>query len=301
MTDVKTQLDFRASVILIMLCLIWGLHQVAIKGVAGDISPVMQIGLRSIIATLCLALWMAARRIPLFDRDGTWWPGIVAGLLFSFEFLLLAWGLHFTNASRSVIFIYTAPFTVAIGAHYFIPGENIGRLQLIGLICAFTGIVVAFSEALIFPTLDQFIGDVMIFFAAILWGATTVVVKATKLATAEPSKVLFYQLALAAILLPFGSMVLGEAGIVRVTPLAVGSIVFQGILIAFITYLAWFWLIRHYPASRLASFTFLTPLFGVLAGWAILDEPLSVALILSVLLVGFGIYLVNKTPKEPSS
>jgi drug/metabolite transporter (DMT)-like permease len=64
--------------------------------------------------------------------------------------------------------------------------------------------------------------------------------------------------------------------------------------VAFITYLAWFWLVRRYPASRLASFTFLTPLFGVLAGGVLLNEPITNMLLLALVLVGTGIYLVNR-------
>jgi drug/metabolite transporter (DMT)-like permease len=130
--------------------------------------------------------------------------------------------------------------------------------------------------------------------AALLWGATTVLIKASPLATIAPAKTLMYQLAVSAVLLPLGAVAMGEPGIVRMTPLIVGCLVYQTVWVAFITYLAWFWLIRHYPASRISSFTFLTPVFGVISGGTLLDEPVTGMLLLALVLVGTGIYLVNR-------
>jgi drug/metabolite transporter (DMT)-like permease len=187
-----------------------------------------------------------------------------------------------------------SPFVVALGAQLFIPGERLRMIQVVGLCCAFAGIAVAFRESLSFPTYRMLIGDVMLVGAAVLWGATTVLVKASPLARIRPSKTLLYQLAVSAVFLPVGSLAMNEPGIVLITPLIVGCLAYQTVWVAFITYLAWFWLVRHYPASRLASFTFLTPLFGVLAGGVLLNEPITNMLLLSLVLVGTGIYLVNR-------
>ncbi len=280
--------------ILVVLCASWGLQQVAIKAAIHGISPVLQAGIRSIGATTLLWLWMTARREPLLERDGTLWWGITAGLLFAGEFLLIYWGLEFTNASRAVIFLYMSPFVVALGAQLFIPGEHLRLIQVVGLCCAFVGIVIAFSESLRLPSYRMLIGDSMLVAAAVIWGATTVLIKASPLATIRPGKTLFYQLAVSAVVLPLGSLAMGETGIIRLTPLIIGSLVYQAVWVAFITYLAWFWLIHHYPASRLASFTFLTPLFGVLAGGLLLNEAITSTLLLALVLVGVGIYLVNR-------
>ena len=243
---------------------------------------------------LCRWLVDDSPRRSLFARDGTLWWGIVAGLLFSFEFLLVYWGLEFTLASRAVIFLYLAPFVVAIGTHYFVPGERLGAAQVAGLGVAFVGIIVAFGESLTFASSRLLIGDSMLALAAVFWGATTVVIKAGPLARVSASKTLLYQLAVSAVVLPVGSWALGEPGIVNVSSLAVASLLFQTLWIASVTFLAWFWLIRHYPGPKLASFTFLTPLFGVLAGWLILNEPLTVALLLALVMVAVGVYLVNR-------
>jgi len=290
----KRVLDLTAMALLVVLCASWALQQVTIKVANHGVSPILQSGIRSVGATVLVVIWMALRREPMLERDGTLWWGIAAGLLFAGEFLLIYWGLAFTHASRAVIFLYMSPFVVALGAQLFIPGEHLRMVQIVGLCCAFAGIAVAFRESLSFPTRRMLIGDVMLVGAAVLWGATTVLVKASPLARINPAKTLLYQLAVSAVVLPLGSLALNEPGIVLMTPLIVGCLVYQVVWVAFITYLAWFWLVRHYPASRLASFTFLTPLFGVLAGGVLLKEPITNLLVLSLVLVGTGIYLVNR-------
>jgi drug/metabolite transporter (DMT)-like permease len=290
----KQTLDLTAMAILVVLCASWALQQATIKVANHGVSPVLQSGIRSVGATVLVWIWMALRREPILERDGTLWWGIAAGLLFAWEFLLIYWGLEFTHASRAVIFLYMSPFVVALGAQIFIPGERLRMIQVIGLCCAFAGIAVAFRESLSFPTYRMLIGDVMLAGAAVLWGATTVLVKASPLARIKPSKTLLYQLAVSAVVLPVGSLAMNEPGIVLMTPLIIGCLAYQAVWVAFITYLAWFWLVRHYPASRLASFTFLTPLFGVLAGGVLLNEPITNMLLLSLVLVGTGIYLVNR-------
>jgi len=241
-----------------------------------------------------LWLWMALRREPFIKRDGTLGWGIAAGLLFAGEFLLIYWGLEFTSASRAVVFLYMAPFVVALGAQLFIPGERLRVIQVMGLCCAFAGIVAAFSESLSFPSRQMLMGDGMLAGAAVLWGATTVMIRASPLARIPASKTLLYQLLVSAVVLPLGSLLKGEGGVARVTPLVMASLAYQIIWVAFITYLTWFWLLRRYPPSRLASFTFLTPIFGVVAGGLLLNEPITRMLVVALVLVGSGIYLVNR-------
>lgn len=300
-TQKKNALDLTAILVLVGLCASWGLQQVTVKIANQGISPIWQSGIRSIGSTILLLIWMAVRRQPFMEKDGTLWYGIVAGLLFALEFLLIYWGLEFTNASRATIFLYLSPFVVAIGAQLFIPGEKLRLIQVIGLCCAFAGIMAAFSESLTLPTYRMLIGDSMLAAAAVFWGATTVLVKASPLAEIAPSKTLLYQLAVSAVVLPLGSMAMGEPGIVHMTQLIMACLAYQIVWVAFITYLAWFWLVRNYPASRIASFTFLTPLFGVIAGGTLLHEPITGILLLALVFVGTGIYLVNRPAASPET
>lgn len=293
-----TRIDGAAATLMVVLCAVWGLNQVAAKVVNAGISPLLQAGIRSAGAALLLWAWSSLRGVGLFGRDGSLAAGLAAGMLFAGEFALIYWGLEFTTASRAVVFLYTAPFFVAIGVHLFVPGEHMRRNQVIGLLTAFAGVVIAFGDGLSLPTWGQLLGDIMLLGAGVLWGATTVVVKATRLAAISPNKTLFYQLGISGLVLPFASLALGEPGIFAPTPFIVATLAFQTVIVAFITYLAWFWLVAHYPAGRLSSFSFLTPLFGLIAGGVLLGETISAALVMAMALVGAGIWLVNRsTPR----
>ncbi|MDK9723193.1 MAG: DMT family transporter [Rhodospirillales bacterium] len=294
MTARRHHLDAAAMAILALLCLLWGLQQVSIKLANEGVTPILQAGIRSGGATLLLWIWMTAKGQKLFEPDASLKPGLIAGLLFGIEFLFIYWGLSYTTASRSIIFIYTAPFVVALGAQIFLPHEKLKPMQLAGLGCAFVGIVTAFADGLFLPSAPMLLGDLFALIGAVLWGATTILVKASVLARIAPAKTLFYQLAVSALILPPASLLMGEAGITHLTPLIVGCLLFQTVIVAFASYLAWFWLVAHYPAPRLASFTFLTPLFGLAAGGLVLDEPITPLLILALCLVASGIWLVNR-------
>ncbi|CAB5107669.1 Permease of the drug/metabolite transporter (DMT) superfamily [Olavius algarvensis associated proteobacterium Delta 3] len=287
-------LNLAVMALLVALCASWGLQQVTIKVAIQGISPVLQAGIRSLGAAVLVGVWMGIRRVPLWEKDGTLWWGIAAGLLFAGEFLLLYWGLEYTHASRSAVLMYVSPFVVALEAYLFIPGEKIRLIQVGGLCCAFAGIVAAFSESFRLLTVRMLVGDSMVLAAGVFWGATTVLIKASPLVRISPGKTLLYQLVVSAVVLPIGSVAMGEPGVTRMTWVIAGCIAYQAFWVASITYLAWFWLIQHYPPSRLASFTFLTPLFGVLGGGLLLNEPMTPLLLLALVLVGSGIYLVNR-------
>jgi drug/metabolite transporter (DMT)-like permease len=278
----------------VALCALWGLGQVAVKVANAGISPAFQAGLRSIGAALLVLLWAKLRGVRLFTRDGTLRAGIAAGLLFALEFVLIYWGLTFTQAVRATLFIYLAPFIVALGAHFFVPGDQLTRAKLLGLAAAFGGMMIAFTDALRLPSQRELIGDAMCIAAAVSWGATTVLIRASALARASAEKTLFYQLAVSAVALPLGALALGEPGIVAPTPLVLASLFYQTVIVAFASYVAWFWLVARYPPSRLAAFSFLAPVFGVACGGLLLDEPVSAALLAALALIAGGILLVNR-------
>lgn len=294
MTGRRDALDAGAVSLLVCLCALWGVQQVAIKVASAGISPIMQGGVRSLGSALLVWGWSAWRGVPLFTRDGSLWPGLAAGGLFAGEFVLLYEGLTRTTAAHGVLFLYSAPFFVALGAHLFIPGERIRRRQAGGLLCAFAGLAVAFGDALQVPTAQQSLGDLLTLGAAVLWAATTVLIKSSRrLATTSANKLLLYQLGTSAVMLPPLALLLGEPGFTDPTPAVLIAFAYQIVVVAFASYLVWFWLITRYPASRLSVFTFLTPLFGLLAGWALLGEPITPALIGAMGLVCVGLVLVN--------
>jgi drug/metabolite transporter (DMT)-like permease len=296
----RPHLDLFGGSILLVLCILWGIQQVTIKLALEGVSPFMQGGLRSVISVVLLYIWMRAKHIPVFGTDGAWRPGMVAGLLFALEFALIYWGLSFTSASRMVVFIYLAPFVMAAGIHVLVPAERLRGIQFLGMVLAFAGVVFVFQEHGD-PALPKqaWIGDLMGIGAAVFWGVTTLVIRVTSLVRIAPSRSLFYQLLISALLLPAGSLLLGEPGVFNLTPMVIGCLVFQGVVVAFASYLAWFWLLARYPVPQLSSFTFLAPLFGVACGVIVLREPFSTGLLVGGALVAGGIYLVNRRQLPP--
>lgn len=290
---VRQPIDGTAVGIVTLLSFIWGFGHVAAKLAAPGLSLVMQGGLRCAIACVLLLTWAKLRGVPLFQGDGTLGAGLLAGALFAGEFLFIFSGLNYTGASRMVVFIYLAPCFTALGLHFFVPSERLTFQQWIGVSVAFAGVAVAFWDGLSADH-SSLTGDAFGIIAAALWGATTVAIRTTRLAAASASKTLLYQIGVSAFLLPLVSVLIGEPGVVALTPVVVASLIYQGVIVTFASYLAWFWLLTRYMAARLSVFTFLTPLFGVAAGVAVLHEPLRAPFIAAAILVACGIYLVNR-------
>jgi drug/metabolite transporter (DMT)-like permease len=295
----KPGLDGTAVALLILCCAIWGLGQVSSKVALSEIAPFTQVALRSFGATLLLLLWSGHRGIALFGRDGTLVPGLLAGLLFAAEFACIFVGLQFTTASRMVVFVYLAPFVVALGMPLIARSERLGGAQVAGLVAAFAGVAWAFAEGFQRPSAGerQWIGDALGVAGAVLWGATTLVIRATRLSQAPAEKTLFYQLAVSALLMAGAAALAGEGLRTGLSPLPLASIVFQAVVVCFASYLLWFWLIRHYPATQLSAFTLLTPVFGLLAGVLLLGEPMTLRLLVALAAVAGGIALVNRAPR----
>ena len=284
-----------AAVLAVLLCLSWGFNQVAIKLALPEIPPLIQAAFRSTVAALVVVLWARLRGVRLLQTRGTLVPGIIAGALFALEFVLIFRGLLFTAATRASVFIYTAPFFVVIGARWFLPGERFDRMQWVGLLLSFAGIVVAFGVPTPGGDPRELLGDIMLLGAGAAWGATTVVIKGTRLAQAPSEEILLYQLIVSAPVLIVLAFLAGERmhGLPPAIPL--GSLLYQTIWVVALTYMAWFALIARYSASRLSVFTFLTPLFGVAAGHFVLGESLTGGFATAAALVVLGLVLVNRT------
>ena len=293
----RPQLDHVAIVLMVVFCTIWGSQQVVIKYANAGISPVWQAGLRSIGAVFLVMLWSWARGVRLFAQDGTLIPGVIAGLLFSLEFGLLYWALEYTTASRGVIFLYTAPFMVAMGAVWLVPGEHMRRSQWLGMVLAFVGVLALFGESLLMPAADTWVGDLMMFGAAVFWAGTTLTIKVSALSRVSAEKTLLYQLVVSALLLPPLALAFGEPGVFAPSPAVWASLLFQIVDVATISYIGWFWLIRTYPITRLSTFSFLTPVMGVVAGNVLLDEPVTPAVFVALGMVALGIVIGNRRPR----
>ena len=293
----KTRLDGLAVSLLVTCCALWGLNQVAAKVTLVEIPPLMQAAVRSLGAALLLVLWAQVRGIGLWQRDGTTRGGLLAGLLFAGEFACIFVGLQYTAASRMIVFIYLAPFVVALGMPLISRSERLQSGQLLGLLLAFGGVVWAFFEGFEAPAAGprQWLGDALGIAAALLWALTTLVLRGSRLSSALPEKTLLWQLLVSALALGLGSLAAGEALPAVPGAVSLWLLAFQTVVVTFASYLVWFWLMRHYPATRLSAFTLLTPVFGLLAGVLLLGEPVTAQLLVALGAVAAGIALVNRS------
>jgi len=281
--------------LMVLLCAVWGMQQVAIKVASPGISPIMQAALRSGIAAVLVFAWAHWRGIALFARDRSLRPGMLAGLLFGLEFVFIFVGVDHTTVSRMVVFLYTAPCFTVLGLHYFVPGERMGLRQWAGVLLAFAGLVLAFIDK---ASGGSLLGDVFGVLAALFWAATTVLIRATALAKVTATKVLLYQLVVsAAIMFPL-SWLVGERGIGVLSAPTLWAMAYQIVVVAFISYLAWFWLLTRYLAGRLLVFSFLTPLFGVIFGMLLMGDQPSLHFFIAAAMVVAGIVLVNLPAKK---
>jgi drug/metabolite transporter (DMT)-like permease len=295
MRDRKAHLDALAVSTLLASCLFWGLQQVLIKATIAEVPPLWQAALRFGGATVLLWLWCAVRGVPLFARDGTLPAGLLAGLLFAGEFSCIYLGLQDTTASRLTVFLYTSPFVVAILLPRLVPAERLRPVQWLGLVIAFAAVALAFEEGFRGATTTrQLRGDALALAAGTLWGLTTLVIRASTLSAVSAEKALFYQVAVTTVAAPLLSLALGEAWSLHYSAFAWASLAAQTAVGAFASYLAWMWLLRHYPATQMSSFTFLTPVFALVFGVALLHEPLTLQLVLALCGVAAGILLVNR-------
>jgi drug/metabolite transporter (DMT)-like permease len=289
----RSVIDPATGALLVGLCAIWGISQAAIKIGSQGLTPLTHAAIRSAGAACLVWGWARLTGIPLLRGDGTTAYGVTIATLFALEFVCIYRGFQYTTAARGVLFIYAAPFFVALGAHWLFPGERLHRTKIAGLVVAFAGLALAFADGLRLPTRRELFGDVLELAAAVLWATTTLIIKARGAAT-TPQRTLFYQLAGSAVLLAALAFLSGEQGVTALTLPVIGAVLYQIVVVAFASYLAWFWLLTRYPASYLHAYTFWTPLFGVLGGWLLLGERVTPALGLAMVCVALGLYLVNQ-------
>jgi len=282
-----------AIALMLMLCLSWGFNQIAVKLVLADVPPMLQALIRSAGALPVLLIIGWWRGVKFFQRDGTLWPGLSAGIIFGIEFVLIYRGLLLTSASRAVVFLYTAPFFVALGSYSFL-GERLRASQWGGLALSFAGVALAIGVPQANVDADVLLGDLLIVAGGALWAATTLLVKATSLLKAPAEKGLGYQVAMSIPILALAAWISGERLTHVPSLLSVSLLAYQAFWVVGLTFLLWFALIKTYSASKLSSFTFITPLFGVVASYFILQDTLTITFGVAALLVIAGLYLVNR-------
>lgn len=291
----KSRIDAFGAIVLIVFMAVLGLNQVGIKIVNDGMAPVFQAGLRSLAAGTLIFFYCLWRGSKIDTQRKVLIPGIAIGICFAIEFALLFKAIEYTTVARTSVLFYTMPFWVAIGAHFLIAGEQLNRLKVFGLVLAGIGTAIALLGGQGNSGEASLIGDIIALFAATMWAAIALITRTTQFSTIKPEAQLFYQLAISALIL----LPLSMFGETFTNPTSLHFMIFaaQVVFVVCIGFVTWFWVLSVYPASDMASFSFLAPLFGVLFGWLILSEELTWNILVALVLVGIGIVLVNKRPK----
>ena len=282
-----------AVAIMLLLCLSWGFNQVSVKLALPDFPPLLQAAIRSLGALVLVMIGVRIRGLDVFKRDGTLGAGIAIGVLFALEFVFINIGLTFTTATRAIIFLYTTPFFVALGAAALL-GERLAPVQWAGMALSFGGVVAAIGIPQADVDARVMFGDVMLIGGALAWAATTIVFKASRLAHAPAEKSMVYQLAVSAVVLFVCAWLAGERMTHWPGVIPLAAFTYQTVWVVGCTFLIYLMLMKSYAVSKLAAFTFITPLFGVAAGHFVLNEPLSAGFAVAVVLVIAGLVLVNR-------
>jgi len=291
----RAQLRWQPIATLLVLALVWGANMAVIKIGARELPPLFMAGLRSLVASACLYIWIKAKGLSLIPSIKVLLHGVVIGLFFGSEFGLIYVGLEYTLASRTYVLVYTAPFFVAVGAHFFLKGDRLNRWKAAGLGLAFAGVVILFMKDLGSFSFRTLPGDLMVLAAGALWGCTTVYLKKYLSHRTVPLQTLFYQVFFSAPPLFLMSILLEDPIVPNISLTAGFSVFYQCIIVAFLSYLVWFELIHRYPVSLLHAFTFFTPVFGVfLSGALILGEIISPSIVVALTLISLGMILVNR-------
>ncbi|WP_299783085.1 DMT family transporter [uncultured Roseobacter sp.] len=292
--DRKTHMDAFGAAALITFALHLAFNQVVIKVTNGGFNPVFAAGLRSAGAVIVLLLWMRMRGISLTVPREAVPAGILSGCLFALEFTCLFTALDFTTVSRASVIFYSMPVWLAIASHFLIPTDKLTGLRGIGLLLAMSGVALALLDRS--DASASLTGDLLALTSAICWAGIALCVKITPLSTVPPAQQLMFQVIVSAPLLLLASLAFGDL-IRDLQPIHIAGLLFQIIAVASLGFLAWFWLMSIYPASSVASFSFLSPVFAVILGWLLLSEDVGPQVWVALALVALGIYLINRRPK----
>ncbi len=294
--DKKARIDFFGAGALISFSLLLAINHIVIKVVNTGLNPIFFAGCRSVISFFILIIWMRILRKPIVFKYNMILISTLAGLLFALEFLFLFLALDFTTVSRNSLVFYSMPIWLSILAHFLVPDEPLNKFKFFGLICAFTGVSLSLSINFDDFTLSkgEILGDLFAFLAALTWALLIILAKGTKFSHMTPEMQLIWMVMVSGPVLILFSILFWDP-IRDFQIIHFWGLIFQSVVVVAGGFLFWLWLLRIYPASGVASFSFLTPIFTIFFGWLLLNDEINSTFLLAALMVVLGLILVNKT------
>ncbi|MCF1709710.1 DMT family transporter [Tabrizicola sp. J26] len=297
----KDRLDAVGIGALIAISTLLAFNQIVVKVVNAGLQPVFFAGLRSALAVVSVLAWMRFRGISHRIPRATLPAALSMGVAFAAEFLCLFIALDLTTVVRAAILFYTMPLWFSLLAHFFLPGERITALKATGLIFAFAGTAWAIlDKGSSTGSQASFAGDLCALGGAFGWAMTAFLARGSAMGRERPETQLFWMVLVSGPILILVAPAFGP--LVRdIQPLHIWGLLFQAVVVVTGGFVAWLWVLSVYPASTVASFSFLTPIFGMLLGWILLGEPIGPGILGAAALVAVGIILINRRPALPEN
>ncbi|MGZ9809843.1 DMT family transporter [Pseudoroseicyclus sp. H15] len=293
----KDSIDAFGAAALIGFSLLLAVNQVVTKLTYAGIQPVFFAGIRSLGAALCIWAFYRLRGRPIRLGQGrVALAGVICGVIFAFEFLMLFLALDLTNVTRTSILFYSMPVWTLLGSHFVLRSERISGSAAFGLAAAMAGVALALAER--GGQSANLVGDLCAVGAGMGWAATLLIAKNSPLSELRPEGQLLWQVAVSAPILLLLAPLFGPL-IREFEPIHLAGIAFQIVVVVSFGFIFWLWLLSIYPASGVASFSFLAPVFSVALGWLVLGDHLSWRLFGALALVALGIVLINRRRPVP--
>lgn len=289
------ELDLSAALFSVFLCILFGANAVAIKISLVGMGPFTVAGLRFSMAAMLIFLWTRATKRDLSMAPGQFLPMVTLSIIFAVQLSLFYLGLSRSNASRGTLLANLQPFFTLFLAHFFIPGDQISLRKFFGIMLGFSGVVFVFLETQGGNTGDLRMGDLMILMATFFWAINAVYIKRV-VTHVQPYQIVMYQMFFAAPIFFFEAWLWDQPLVAIPDTRVLVALFYQTAITAAFGFLAWTYLLKRYGTVALHSFIFIMPIAGVVLGGVILDEPITVKILVALILIVAGILLVQVKP-----
>lgn len=288
----EKRLTLGALVSVICLCIVWGGAVVAIKVGLRDAPPFLFSGLRMVITTL--VFFLLSRQMGLsfhIPAQNKVFLFLVAGGFFlNISFVYV--GVNYTTAGRANVIMNTSIFFVLILAHFFL-NEKININKLIGIVLCSIGVFVIFKDKLYIDGSNTFFGDLLVLMGSIFWAICII---CTKILTrsVNPVYIVFFQTAFGIIPTFIISFIVERGSHISFSGSLIFSLLYMSVATQVYGQVVWNKLLKEYDASKISTLSFIQPIVGVILSGIILKEALTLNLLGGAVLVGVGVYIVNK-------
>lgn len=285
-------LGLSSTLLMILVCAIWGGAFVAIKIGLLDMPPLGSAALRFFLTSIVLLAWARFQQVPLLYQRPEIRVLAVLALLFFYFNLMLYLGTARTTSGRATVFFYTQPIFLAVFAHYFLPGDRLTLRKVCGLALALSGLVVLFLAKLSAGQSPTMIGDILVLSGALAFAIYNVITKRSA-GKIHPAALILWSSLVSALLLGTCWWGFEQSAPFIFSARAVISLSYLSLISAAFSFVVFAWLLQHYSATHVTALVFLAPVFGVLFAWLLLRETLTGVQLLGVAGICVGVYIVN--------